>query len=302
MFDNLIARAIIPVTLTVTGFVIFGCLFLYSFIKIDMTEEAVRQVDGLAETVVRSTHYAMMKDDRSSLRNILANVNQIVEVERIRIYDQISQPKFSDLEGVTAPDSFAVKADQWSQSIINGNDAGRSLTLHLVDRENGFIAVNMPIFNEPKCSTAACHFHAENEEILGFLSLAFSSEHLENTLALLRNRMAGFSLMILVLTVAGVAALLRVNLFLPILRLTHHMELAVNGAAESELPEPDRKLGYLNKVFRLLVKQRDDALTLQGVARAVRGCDDRADQESNVGAFAGYDTTSTAGSNKDKAP
>lgn len=297
MFDNLIARAIVPVTIAVTGFVIFGCIFLYSFIKVDMTAEAVRHVDGLAETVVRATHYAMMKDDRDSLRNILANVNRIDEVERIRIYDQISQPKFSQLEGVTAPGSFAVRVDEWSKGVVSGGLPNRIETLHQVDHDYGFIAVNMPILNEPKCSTAACHFHAEDEPILGFLSIGFSSAHLEKTLALLKTRMIAFSFMVLVLTVVGVAALLRINLFLPILKLTHEMEQAVSGIAEADLPKSNRKLGKLSRDFRLLVKQRDEALLSKDVARAARGSDDRLEQaDSRRRASAGHEPPATTGS------
>lgn len=277
MFDNLIARAIIPVTIAVTGFVIFGCLFLYSFIKADMTAEAVRHVDGLAETVVRATHYAMMTDDRDSLRNILSNVNQLPEVERIRIYDLVSQPKFSDMEGVTPPGSFAVKVDTWSSNIVRGSPVDRQLTQHEVDHDHGFIAVNMPILNEPKCSTS-CHFHEEGEPVLGFLSLGFSSSHLENTLAVLRNRMIVFSIMVLFLTVGGVAALLRMNLFLPILQLAYDMEKASKGTPESELSPPNRKLSRLGSDFRSLVKQRDEALHRLNRVEAVRGGDDRDEQ------------------------
>ncbi|MFO7812410.1 MAG: hypothetical protein R6V21_05540 [Pelovirga sp.] len=297
MFDNLIARAIVPVTIAVTGFVVFGCIFLYSFIKVDMTAEAVRHVDGLAETVVRATHYAMMEDDRASLRNILANVNRLAEVERIRIYDQLGQPKFSDLEGVTAPGSFSVRVDEWSKNIVSDNGQDRGETLHQVDHDYGFIAVNMPILNEPKCSTAACHFHAEDEPILGFLSLGFSSAHLEKTLALLKTRMIAFSLMVLFLTVVGVAALLRINLFLPILRLTHEMERAVNGVAEPDLPKSNRKLGKLGRDFRLLVKQRDEALLNKEATTAARGSDDRPEQaDSRRRASAGHEPTTTTGS------
>lgn len=282
MFDNLIARAIVPVTIAVTGFVIFGCFLLYSFIKKDMTDEAVRHVDGLAETVVMATHYSMMKDDRESLRNILSNVNHLSEIERIRIYDQVGIPKFADLEGVTAPGSFAVRVDSWSTAIAHSDHRDREITQHQVDHDYGYIAVNMPILNEPKCSTAACHFHAEDDTVLGFLSIGFSSAHLEKTLALLRNRMVAFSFMVLFLTVGGVAALLRMNLFLPILKLTHDMERAVRGAKEPELSAVDRKLGRLSRDFHELVTQRDqtvEKLRETGtVTASIRGDNDGADQ------------------------
>ena len=279
MFDNLIARAIVPVTIAVTGFVVFGCLLLYSFIKSDMTEEAVRHVDDLVVTVYKSTHYAMMEDDRDSLRNIVANVDTLEGVERIRIYDQNGTPKYADLEQLSDQPSFAPRVDDWSRSLMGGNQAERGKTRFNVDHDNGFIAVNMPILNEPKCSTAACHFHADNEPILGFLSVGISSAHLEDTLSLLRSRMVAFSVMVLFLTVGGVAALLRVNLFQPVLRLAHNLGQAVAGVAEVELPPTDQKLGQINQDFRTLVKQRDQAWhDLQALNSSDREADERSDE------------------------
>ncbi|NOY14261.1 MAG: hypothetical protein GXP51_11530, partial [Deltaproteobacteria bacterium] len=56
------------------------------------------------------------------------------------------------------------------------------------------------------------------------------------------------------------AALLRMNLFLPILRLTYSAEQAVKGVSARELPKAGNKLGRLERDFLRLVQQRDDAL------------------------------------------
>lgn len=297
MFDNLIARAIVPVTIAVTGFVIFGCLLLYSFIKSDMTAEAVKHVDSLVETVVKSTHYAMMEDDRDSLRNIIGNVDTLEGVERIRIYDQTGNPKYSDLEGVTEPGSAAIAVDRWTAPFMRSGHPGQLDTQYRVDHENGYIAVTMPILNEPKCSTAACHFHAETEPVLGFLSVGISGEKLEETLALLRSRMVVFSVMVLFLTIGGVTALLRMNLFLPILRLTYNLEQAVKGTPEQDLPKSDNKLGKLNRDFRLLVKQRDQAWQdLKAAENSGGQTDDGSDQSGTGSTTAGHQSAQEAGS------
>ena len=300
MFDNLIARAIVPVTIAVTGFVIFGCLLLYSFIKSDMTDEAVRHVDGLVETVVRSTHYAMMEDDRDSLRNIIGNVDTLEDVERIRIYDQNGKPKYSELEGVTDPGSSAPRIDEWTATFMREGHPGRQATQYRVDHDNGYIAVTMPILNEPKCSTADCHFHGQDEPVLGFLSVGISSGKLEKTLALLRSRMIVFSVMVLFLTVGGVTALLRMNLFLPILRLTWNAEQAAEGTAESDLPESDHKLGRLNRDFRRLVKQRDLARQeLSALKNSHRDADDGPDQPGTGTSAARHQPPAETGSGQD---
>ena len=267
MFDNLIARAIVPIAIAVTGFVVFGCILLYSLIQSDMTDEAVHHLDSFAETIVKSTRYAMMKDDRESLRNIVENVGTLSEVEQIRLFDHKGQIRFSGNPLETQEDADYRQLDAWMEQVMASEQTDPTRTQHNIDKAQGVIAVSMPILNEPKCSTAACHFHGEDEQVLGFLNLGISREPLEKTLALLRSRMIIFSIMVLFLTISGVAALLRRNLFLPILRLTFTAAQAVQGVPAKELPKADNKLGTLEKDVRLLVEQRDQAWREQKTAR-----------------------------------
>lgn len=297
MFDNLIARAIVPVTIAVTGFVIFGCLLLYSFIKSDMTAEALRNLDSCASTVVKSTRYAMMEDDRRSLQNIVANIGTRSDVELIRIYDQNGNLQYTghnESERLTgAADAYTTRFSQSVPSIKNEIQ-------HEVDHAGGHISASLPILNETKCSTAACHFHTEDDRILGFLSIGVSSEQLEKTLALLRSRMIVFSVMVLFLTVGGVAALLRMNLFLPILRLIHNVEQAVEGALETDFPKSAQKLGKLDKNICLLIKQRDQARQdLSDLKISDRTVDEGSNDSSIGSTSAGHQPTPETGSGED---
>ncbi len=272
MFDNLIARAIVPVTIAVTGFVVFVCILLYSFVKSDMTDEALRNLNNCADTVIKSTSYAMMEDDRHSIQNIVTNIGTRSNVELIRIYDQNGKVQFS---GQDKSEVQSTAVDAHIAEFLQADLFTKETALRDIDHTNGNITVSVPILNEPKCSTAACHFHAEDEPVLGFFSMAVSSESLDKTLAILRYRMMIFSVMVLFLTIGGVTALLRMNLFLPILRLTYNAEQAAQGVDESDLPKSDHKLGKLNKDFRLLVKQRDQALRdLQELRNSDKNIDD----------------------------
>ena len=257
MFDNLIARAIVPVTIAVTGFVVFVCILLYSFVKSDMTAEALRNVNNCADTVVKSTKSAMMEDDQRAIQDIVTNIGTRSSVELIRIYNQDGEIQYS---GQDKQEIQSKTVDTHIANFLHSDFETKKQGQRDIDHASGNITISLPILNEPKCSTAACHFHAEGEPVLGFFSIAVASEALEKTLAVLRYRMIIFSIMVLFLTIGGVTALLRMNLFLPILRLTYNAEQAAQGVAESDLPKSDHKLGKLNKDFRLLVKQRDQAL------------------------------------------
>ncbi len=257
MFDNLIARAIVPVTIAVTGFVIFGCLLLYSFVESDMTSAAFSAADNCADTVVKSTRSAMMEDDQHAIQNIVTNIGTRADVKLITIFDQNGKVRYS---GGNDSESLSATAKGNIEEFIKSGTLSNDTARYDFEHAAGSLMVSVPIMNEAKCSTYACHFHSEDDEVLGFFSIGLSSAPLDKTLALLKTRMIVFSVMVLFLTIGGVTALLRMNLFLPILRLTYNAEQAASGVVESDLPKSDHKLGKLNKDFRLLVKQRDEAV------------------------------------------
>jgi hypothetical protein len=90
------------------------------------------------------------------------------------------------------------------------------------------------------------------------------------------------------------------NLFLPILRLTYNAEQAAQGVAEPDLPKSDNKLGKLNKDFRLLVKQRDQAFAdLKALDAQNRSVNDGSDNSGHRNTTAGHQSSAEAGSGKD---
>jgi len=297
MFDNLIARAIVPVTIAVTGFVVFGCILLYSYIKTDLTAASFQTADNCSDTVIKSTRSAMLEDDQRAIQNIVENIGTRPDVQLIKIFDKDGKVRYTGREG---NDSLAKKVNSHITNLLTSTSSQSGKSLHDTDPSGEHLIVSSPILNEPTCSTAACHFHNDDGPVLGFFSIAISSKHLDKTLALLRSRMIVFSVMVLFLTIGGVTALLRMNLFLPILRLTYNAEQAAQGVAEADLPKSDNKLGKLNKDFRLLVKQRDQAFAeLKALDTQNRSVKDGSDNSGNRSTSAGHQSSAGAGSGKD---
>jgi hypothetical protein len=114
------------------------------------------------------------------------------------------------------------------------------------------IAITAPIYNDPQCSNAACHFHPPSQKILGTLDIGLSQEMMTATLASIRNQMILFTLMILVLTVGGVTAILRRSVFLPMQKLE---EMAVQAEADDGIPSiPCRLPRELDKIANSIYK------------------------------------------------
>jgi sensor histidine kinase regulating citrate/malate metabolism len=239
MFKSLVARAIVPVTVSVTGFVIVCCILLYSIMKADMTNDVIRYETNQANTIVKSTRYAMLRDDRESLSNIIDNIGTQESVEHVRIFNKKGLIMFSSNHGETG-------------RLVDKNDAGciechsgpiPSTTLGDMKQARRFfnekgkevIAITVPIYNEPSCTQAACHLHTAEQKILGTLDIGLSAAPLVNNLAVMRSRMAIFSVMVLLVTIGGVAALLRRHVFIPLKMLVDFTDKTVRGI-DQEIP------------------------------------------------------------------
>jgi hypothetical protein len=112
------------------------------------------------------------------------------------------------------------------------------------------LAITAPIYNEPECSNAACHFHDVGQSLLGTLDIGVSQAPLKKTLTQLKGRMIMFSGMVLVLTVGAVCALLYRQVFLPIRQLVDFTEKAPGDSLDSDFPEVSGEVAKLANAFR----------------------------------------------------
>ncbi len=242
MFQNIATRSIVPVGLAVTGFVAIGCISLYAIMKQDMIDDAAQNGRNIANTVVLSTRYAMLHNDRQHLGSIIANIGQHQGVEHLRVFNHDGFVTFSrnqsevghqvnkKVEGCSGCHSGTKAAEQLA--------AEKQTRFFKNERGVDVLAMSQPIYNEPSC-TNSCHYHPSAKKVLGMLDIGLDQGPLQNSLALMRYRMIVFTLMTLVLTVGGVAALLNRSFFLPLKKL-----VAVTSASEPNNTEKQLESGY----------------------------------------------------------
>lgn len=237
MLRTLAAKAVVPVALTVTGFVVVCCSLLYGYIRADMASAAVRQEIGLADTIVKSTRYAMLKADRETLRQTISDIGSQRGVEHVRVFNKKGLVMFS-----ADPREIGALVDKESEGCSECH-AGETPALRLGPMEQArnfhnargeeVLAITAPIYNEAGCAEAACHFHPEGNRVLGTLDIGLSQHELRGNLINLQGRMVVFCAMVLILTVGGVLALLRRNVFVPLYRLRSYARTVAGGG---ELP------------------------------------------------------------------
>jgi hypothetical protein len=116
------------------------------------------------------------------------------------------------------------------------------------------IAITAPIYNEPACYNAACHIHKAEQKILGTLDIGLSAAPLVNNLAVMRSRMAIFSIMVLLVTIGGVAALLRRYVFIPLKLLVYFTDKAIEGG-DQDIPAGGIEIEKLSGNIRSIVRE-----------------------------------------------
>ena len=259
MFRTLSARAIVPVAVAVTGFVVVCCFLLYSVMKTDMINVTITHETNLTDTLIKSTRYAMLKADRETLRNIIENVGEQKGVEHLRIFNKKGLIMFSRDPGETG--RFLDKKSAGCIACHSGPVP--TFTLGSMDRVRRFtnergvnvFAITAPIYNEPACYTAQCHFHTGEEKLLGTLDIGLSAAPLLKTLAVMRGRMIIFSVMVLILAVGGVAALLRRQIFIPLREITEFTSSVNSGNLDQELRGVTGELSDLADDVRAIALQ-----------------------------------------------
>lgn len=245
MFATLAGKALIPVGLAVTGFMVVCCLILYSVIRDDLHRGEIVHATNLADTILKSTRYAMHKSDRETLASVIRNVGEQKGVDHVRIFNK---------KGIV---SFSAKSDEINHQVdknaegcavchkgaVPVTNLGTMQQARTFKNPGGMdvMAITAPIYNEPDCSSAACHVHAPDQKVLGTLDIGLSRAELGRSLTLLRIQMIIFTLMSLILTIGGVTALLMRNVFHPVKKLRNYVEISAN---ENNVPGPPPHLPH----------------------------------------------------------
>lgn len=263
MIRSLIGRAIIPVAITVTGFVVVCCLLLYAVLKNDMTADAVSQANMLADIVVKSTRYAMLREDDETLRNIIENISTREGVEHLRIFNKKGLIEFSSDKGEIkrfvdkkAAGCIGCHAGPVPAAMLGDMERAR----HYVNEKGAsVIAITAPIYNEPDCFNASCHVHPPTQKVLGTLDIGLSGKPLEMSLSTMRKRMAVFSFLVLILTAVGVTALLARAVIGPIRMMTAYCRAVGRGDWRGSFPSFRGEIGELAAAVRRVAARAEES-------------------------------------------
>ena len=256
MFRQFATREIVNVAVVVTGFTIVCCILLYTFVKGDMIADSIRYEADLADTILRSMRHEMIQSDRGSLQEIISYIGEIERVEYVRVFKCTGVVSFSDnLEEINS--RFAGESRTCIKCHQNEDPATRLETMDQASTYTNrhgdkIMSIVTPITNEPGCTTDNCHVRQAEKPLLGILDIGLSQELMENSLARLRLRMIIFCVMILILTVAGVTALLWRGVMQPLGELVDYASKCYEGKHEDDPPIGANEINHIGEILQKL--------------------------------------------------
>jgi two-component system NtrC family sensor kinase len=247
--------------------------FVYSMVRIQQRHLISQVVDSaalLSDTVKLSTYYYMLEDKREDLYRSLAAIGGHEQIERARLFNKEGRITFSTdqaevgtLVDKRAESCYACHAEDRPLERLNRPERSR------VYRRGDHRVLGMvtPIYNEPSCSSAACHAHPPAKSVLGVVDLGISLAPIDASI----QRLERLTVALASLVVVGLAGLVtwfvRRKVVIPVQRLVEGTRRVARGEYRQEVPvDSSNEVGQLaesfNEMERGLQKIRAERLAL----------------------------------------
>jgi len=204
-------------------------------------ENSVREVDYLAETILKATHQQMLKKDRPTLYTMMEQIGTQEGIKRIRLFNKHGVINFStdkseigekvpeNAEGCNVCHSGGNKTPR-----THAPKAARSRTF---TGANGtkYLGVTKGIYNEPSCYTASCHAHPQDHEVIGILDIQVSLANKEAQAAVFRNTSIAITILMLMTVFVSLVVLTKRFIIWPMNQLLSHFRNLQEGHLESRV-------------------------------------------------------------------
>ncbi|HOV84792.1 MAG TPA: PAS domain S-box protein [Syntrophobacteraceae bacterium] len=171
------------------GVILLGSISVWAYANIRYHEtnamgHMVEEADRLGNTIKLGAHYAMMLNARDDINQIILNIGRRPDIRIIRIYNKEGRIKFSNL-AEEVENSTDIRAEACiichrGESPLETVPLGERTRVLKVGESERLLGIISPIYNEPGCSEASCHYHPAGKKVLGALDVVFSLSRMDN--------------------------------------------------------------------------------------------------------------------------
>jgi len=254
------------IALLLAGMVVIFALLGYLNIRLhrqNLEAAALVSAERMSDVVTRATTYHMLRNDREALYRSIDTMASEPGVVRIRIFNQEGKISFSsDAAEVNTyvnkrgEACYACHAQAQPLTKLNRPDRFR------IFKSDGarVLGIITPIENRPSCSSAECHAHPAEQQVLGVLDTNVSLARADANLRESSLRMGAYTLVAMVLIAVLTGIFIWRMVHLPVKKLTAGTERLTHGQLGYQLDIVSRdELGELALSFNQMSRQLREA-------------------------------------------
>ncbi len=206
----------------------------------ELLQQVTRNSAQLSRVVISSTRFAMLQNKPSQVNQIIQDVGDQEDIEKVRILS-----KDGTIIHSSKPEEIGTIVDQEAESCLachldqksrqESPIMGRSRFFY---SESGkrLLGSTAVIHNEPTCAGAGCHESVEKESVLGVLDIIYPLDEIENTLRSNTFTVFGLSFGFVILAGLLVSHLVNRMIYLPLRDLDDGADRLAAGDLENTIP------------------------------------------------------------------
>jgi len=189
-------------------------------------EAAVSEADNISETIIKTTHYQMLENDRTRVYEMIREAGKQQGIEHIRMITKDGQIIFS-----TNREEIGQELDKSAAACDMCHAGARPLTevssmsrSRVFRNRNGVevLGITKAIYNQESCTAAACHFHPPDQPVLGVLDTAVSLSRVRDQTRDYTRRLVFLTVAMLLATGTSLTLLLQKLVNRPIRHILSH--------------------------------------------------------------------------------
>ena len=168
-------------------FVVFNVVF--RSIYEDFFNRTISQNgDNVSSIIEGSLYYSMLENDKAMLQRTMNIISTMSGIDEVNLYDDMGRLAYSSLQRgeeiqgnpncIDCHSDFHGKFSHDKKSYVVMGDVPECGIHKQVPGIRHFL-IRQPIRNEPSCSTASCHYHPEDQAILGSLLITLPLDDMD---------------------------------------------------------------------------------------------------------------------------
>jgi len=224
-----------------------------------LLDEAILGAKQLSGTLTRSLRFDMLHNYRDALYNSIETVGAQEGIEKIRIFNKEGSIMFS--------------SDKEEMGQMVNKKAEACYACHAVDKPlerlaipersrifrvdgHRILGIITPIYNEPDCYNAACHYHPRDKKVLGVLDISLSLAATDKSIKKIR----GTTILLMVITILTVSAIIVLFIqravYRPVKELVDGTTRVAAGDFNHTIPShSEDELGQLAESFNTMTQR-----------------------------------------------